>query len=157
VLTQLIGPSDCTSLSIVAHSCIAMIGFHKTTLGATTAAVGKRVLRRRRRRDPHIDRVHSGANCAQPRRRRRREFDVDSLDLACIRHCGYTLRRPQVSPWRAQTNAWGVHRCADVTNLHPRMIHICNGCISTVIAQRSSEEKCQRVRVCIRRLSVSVT
>jgi len=81
VLTQLIGPSGSTSLSIVAHSLTAMIGLHKTRLGATTAAVGQRVLRRRRRRDSHIDRLSSRANnCLQPRRRRRREFRVDSMD-----------------------------------------------------------------------------
>jgi len=133
--------------------CIALIGFHKTRLGATTAVFCKWVLRRRRR----IDRVASGANCVQPRCRRRRELGVDSgfglYTPLRIHHCG----RGSLLACRDACVALRVHRCADVTNLHPRIIRICSVCIPTVIARHSSHEKCKCVRVSNRRLSVSVT
>ena len=46
-------------------------------------------------------------------------------------------------------------RCVDFRNLHPRSI--CSLCIPIVLVQRTSHQKCTCVRVCICRLSASIT
>jgi len=114
VLIQLVGPSGCTSLSIVAHSVYSADWFPQNKAGGTTAAVGKRVLRHRRRRDPHIDRVASGANCVQSSRDA--EGVENSALIAWIWPVYATAALAGYSQWRAETHAWHVHRCADVTN-----------------------------------------
>jgi len=158
VLTQLIGPSGCTSLSIVAHSLYSADWFPQNKAWEQRRLRWVSGFWGAEGAETHTSTEYLQALTVSSRDAEGVENSALIAWIWPIYATADTPLRPwQVTPWRAEMHAWGVHRCADVTNLYLRMIHICSVWISTVIAQHSSHEKCKCVRVCIRWLSISVT